>query len=202
MLELFLFVNPINRRCRQAETAVTQLQRDLPGKVTVHFVPIVTIQVIDQFMRETQLNHRNLALRNHLFNVAYQLSLDYKAAQFQGNKKARAFLMAAQGMLDHDPHHYDPAFALAQAEQVGLNLEALAADRAQEAMRQCLASDHAIAQEMGVTAAPTAVVFNVASTRTTGLRLESLASYQALRQACARLMLDPTYGHPRRKRVR
>ncbi|WP_225048178.1 DsbA family protein [Lacticaseibacillus kribbianus] len=202
MLELFLFVNPINRRCREAEAAVNRLLTELPAKVAVHFVPVVTIQVIDQYMRETGMNHRNLALRNQLFDVAYQLSLDYKAAQFQGNKKARTFLMASQEMLDVDPHAYSPGFAQAAAARCGLNLATLAADRAHEAMHQCLASDHATAQEMGVWATPTAVVFNAGSMRSSGLRLDALSSYQALQATCRQLLLDPAYGHPRRERVR
>ncbi|WP_125704085.1 DsbA family protein [Lacticaseibacillus daqingensis] len=202
MLELFLFVNPISRRCRQAEAAVYRLVSELQSKITVHFIPVVNFQVIDQYMQDAALDHQNLATRNQLFETAYQLSLDYKAAQFQGNKKARALLMAEQEMLDTTPHHYDAGFAARCLTALGLDREAFNADRAREAMHRCLTSDQGIAHEMGVTAVPSAVLIDNAHPDAPAVRLEHLSSYQMFKTVCVRLLTNPAYGRQQRQRVR
>ncbi|WP_179394323.1 DsbA family protein [Lacticaseibacillus absianus] len=202
MLELFLFVNPISRRCRQAETAVYRLVSELKAKITLHFIPVVNFQVIDQYMQETAMDCKDLAMRNRLFETAYQLSLDYKAAQFQGNKKARALLMAEQAMLDADPHRYDASFAAQCLAASGLDREAFQDDRAREAMAHCLSSDQGIAYEMGVTEVPSAVLINVDHPENPAVRIEHLSSYQMFKTVCVRLLTNPAYGNKQRLRVR
>lgn len=162
MLELFLFINPIGNRCREAEMAVQRLAGELTQKVSLRFVPLVNFAVIDQYMSEGLLDLHNLPLRNQLFDTAYQIAVDFKAAQFQGNFLARKLLIKQQAAMPIPAPAYDKAEARDNVKQLGFDLGAFDADRAREEMHHCLASDQAIATEMGITKTPALVIFNTA----------------------------------------
>ncbi|MFD1392275.1 DsbA family protein [Lacticaseibacillus jixianensis] len=190
MLELFLFINPIGNRCREAELAVQRLARELTQKVSLRFVPLVNFPVIDQYMREAHLDPHNLALRNQLFNTAYQVAVDFKAAQFQGNVKARKLLIKQQAALATPAAPYDLKQAFEDVKQVGFDLEAFQEDRAREEMSQCLASDQAIALEMGITETPAVVVFNTANP-TEGIRLGNVKTYERFKKVVQTVITQP-----------
>ncbi|MFD1431732.1 MULTISPECIES: DsbA family protein [Lacticaseibacillus] len=188
MLEIFLFVNPLGTRCRHAEQAMTRIAQELPTPITLHFVPLVNFAIIDAFMARHHLDENDLALRNQLFDAAYQVSLDYKAAQFQGNRLARALLIAEQEMFRHHHRQYDAAFADQCIQASGLDREAFDADRAEEAaMHNCFTSDQRIAYEMGVTETPAAVIFDVTHPDRDGVRVLNITSYHHLKHICEQI---------------
>lgn len=190
MLELFLFINPIGNRCREAELVVQRLSRELTQKVSLRFVPLVNFTVIDQYMAEAHLDSHNLALRNQLFDTAYQLAVDYKAAQFQGNEKARKLLVMEQGGMTVPVTPYDKETAYECLEAVGFDLDAFRDDRRREEMHHCLASDQAIAVEMGITKLPAVVIMNSASNNP-GLRLGNLKSYDRFKRVVQKIITQP-----------
>lgn len=201
MLELFLFINPISERARRAEAAVNQVVCEASCKTAVHFVPLVNFHVIDQYMTEAGLNPKNLVLRNRLFATAYALALDYKAAQFQGNVKARALLLAEQDLLAKNAGEYWTNLPLIAAERVGLDVAALTAERSRPDLRDCLGSDHRIAQEMGVTDVPSAVLFNTTDPGNTAVRLAPFPQETVFKRVFHAIRANRRYDQPRELRV-
>ncbi len=195
VLELFLFINPIGTRCREAERAVQRLAKELTQKVKLRFVPLVNFTVIDRYMAELGLDAHDLDLRNQLFDTAYQIAVDYKAAQFQGNKKARALLLAEQAPLTCPAQAYDSQVAAEAVAAIGFDVAAFNEDRAREAMHQCLCSDQAIALEMAITSTPAAVIFDTNKPQE-GLRLEQLPSLHMLKRICEKYLLQPELPVP------
>lgn len=191
MLEVFLFVNPLGIACQRAETAVAQLADELVTPVQVHFVPLLNFRIITDFMHAHRLDTSDLSRRNQLFETAYQIALDFKAAQFQGNKKARSLLLYEQALCHKNDLQYTPAFAEKSVKRFKLDAEAFASDREHEAMRSCFVSDQQIAQEMGITHTPSVVLFDNDHPDRDGLRLTSLPSYHHLKQVCQKLLTDP-----------
>lgn len=190
MLELFLFINPIGTRCREAELVVQRLAQELKQKVSLRFVPLVNFTVIDQYMADAHLDPHNLPLRNQLFDTAYQLAVDYKAAQFQGNEKARKLLIMEQSHMTIPVAPYDKETAYECLKAVGFDLAAFAEDRRREEMHHCLASDQAIAVEMGITKLPAVVIMNSASPNP-GLRLGNLKSYERFKSLVQTIITQP-----------
>lgn len=89
MIEIFLFFNPIGSVCLGTEQKLLRQLDKFQQEVRVHFVPVLNLDIMEQFMKREQLSVGNLAKRNQLLRAAYNLALDYKAAQYQGNKKAQ-----------------------------------------------------------------------------------------------------------------
>lgn len=159
LLEVFLFVNPIGTRCHQTEALVTKLARASHRPFKLHFIPLVDFQLIDDYMVRMHLNPKTLSVRNHLLSAAYRISLDYKAAQCQGNKKARLFLSHLQEEFvqtnRYTPEAVDRAIAAS-----GLDREAFFDTHDQDDLHQAFLNDQQIAREMNVTATPTTVIYD------------------------------------------
>lgn len=189
MLEVFLFVNPVGMRCREAEAAVTRLSEETDIQIDLHFVLLLNFQVIDQYMQRLGFDPLDLALRNRLFDAAYQVALDYQAAQYQGNLKARTLLMAEQEMFTDGCYDYDLAFAQACVKGYGLNWETFQADR-REAANGFIA-DQNIAQEMGVEQTPCAVLFDTTQPQAPGVRLGNLGNYERFKSVCENIAHTP-----------
>lgn len=194
MLEVFLFIDPIGQRCHQAEQALTSLAQELKTQVQLHFVPLLNFRIIESFMKEQQLDQSNLALRNQLFEAAYQIALDFKAAQFQGNKKARAMLMREQELFAANDRRYIPAMAHQCVTELKLDEAEFNEDRQMQAMVSCFTSDQNIAQEMGVTETPAAVLIDTLHPDQPAFRLENHANYHVLRHVCQQIITNPVYG--------
>ena len=187
MLEVFLFVNPLGTHCRETEAAVTRLAKEIETPIDLHFVMLLNFKIIDDLMTSLKLDPTDLTLRNQLFDAATQVALDYKAAQFQGNQKARALLLAEQEMFLDGNFTYDAMFAAACLRVAGLNPEAFAADRQQLDASDCFSEDFRLAQEFGVTTAPNVVVFCPQSGINQGWRLGSTPNYERLKAVCGKL---------------
>jgi predicted DsbA family dithiol-disulfide isomerase len=194
VLEVFLFVNPIGMRCREAESAVIQLSEETDIRIDLHFVLLLNFQVIDQYMQRLGLDPLDLALRNRLFDAAYQIALDYQAAQYQGNSKARTLLMAEQEMFTDGCYDYDPAFAEACVKGYGLNWEIFQDDR--HAATAGFTADQNIAQEMGVEQTPCAVLFDTTNPEAPGVRLGNLGNYERFKRVCERIAHAPQPAKP------
>lgn len=191
MLEIFLFVNPLGAQCRQAEAAVLRLQQEATPKVDLHIAMLLNFQVITELMIESDLDPKDLMLRNQINACAYQVALDFKAARLQGNQKARQLLLGKQEMFMDGNYTYDPAFAMALVNGYGLNVKAFEEDRARIAQSPCIEADQRLAQEMGVTAAPDVVVFDTTQ-QNAGVRLGNARNYQRLKALCQKLTTLPT----------
>ncbi|WP_390405879.1 DsbA family protein [Lacticaseibacillus jixiensis] len=196
MLEVFLFVNPIGMRCRDAEAAVTRLSEESNTRVDLHFIMLLNFEVISQFMQHHHLDPMDLTLRNHLFDTAHQVALDYKAAQLQGNRLARTLLMAEQEMFSDGILRYDAAFAQACVRGYGLNWERFQRDRAAQPVLNCFATDQNIAREMGITQAPSTVILNHNIPDLPGVAVANLDDYETLRALCDRITRNPPQAAP------
>ncbi|MCX2454627.1 DsbA family protein [Lacticaseibacillus nasuensis] len=193
MFEVFLFVNPIGTVAQQAELAVTQLAEELAADFTLHFVLLLSPREIDHVINVQGFNSHNLALRNQLFQAAYHIALDYKAAQFQGNHKARALLFTEQNLLHHNDWRYRGEFAAHAIAAHGIDPIVFSRDRKRTAMHDCFASDQKIAREMGITTTPAMVLFDNRQPGAPGMRIGNLESYDRLKSMCEQILVNPNW---------
>ncbi|WP_283678900.1 DsbA family protein [Lentilactobacillus sp. Marseille-Q4993] len=150
-LEIYLFVDPLSRRCYQHERAINELSKELNENISVHFVPLVNIKVLNQEHEITS----GESLQELIFNTV----LDYKAASFQGQKRGRNFLLTLQEKLFEESRSYCSELVEEVAEACHLDSEMFLDDRRSELARQTFRSDQQTANEMNVSE-PSAVVFN------------------------------------------
>ncbi|MHC9532337.1 DsbA family protein [Dellaglioa sp. BT-FLS60] len=161
MLEIYLFVNPLGTKCFKSEQKVLDYINVSSKEVSFQFIPMLNMQTINNVMVEKNLDTRDLALRNDLFESIYQATLNYKAALFQGKKRGRAFLMTIQESIVQDNNCYSEELVRQVADEVGLNWDMFAEDRYSDLAKQSFKNDQKMANEMNVTMHPTIVINNI-----------------------------------------
>lgn len=198
MLEIHLFVNPLGQGCRRSEIDVAKCDQMSAVKVRVTIVPLLNMATIQQTIGLYHLPANDLELRSRVCQTLYQAILDYKAAQFQGQKRARKFLMQQQQTLDDNHLHYDDDLAVKIAKSVPLDIEMFKEDRHGEMVKKAFRDDQQLASQMGITETETAVVIDT-SNPNCGVKIDNF-SFERLLKAyekvhCARCALQNLANH-------
>ena len=160
MLELYLFVNPLGARCMRCESDVLKLENEIEGHLAYQFVPLLNLQAINNTLESHQFNSRDLQTRNLVSDTIFQIIMDYKAALFQGRKRGRSFLLALQQQLVCGNFDYSQSLGEQVAHDVHLDLEMFNEDRRSSLALQSFHDDQKMANEMGIEAPSSAVVFD------------------------------------------
>ena len=160
IFDCYLFINPIGRQCYHCEQEVMKFIERTPYKVHVHFIPFHNFRSVTQYMKNNQLNDKNIDLRNEIYTKIYDASLSYKAALLQGKKLGRAFLMELQTQLHLLHKQYTPELLQEIIQTIGLDEKMFYEDKASKLVHQEYEKDQQIAQEMMVETNPSLVIFD------------------------------------------
>ena len=160
IFDCYLFINPIGRQCYHCEQEVMKFIERTPYKVHVHFIPFHNFRSVTQYMKNNQLNVKNIDLRNEIYTKIYDASLSYKAALLQGKKLGRAFLMELQTQLHLLHKEYTPELLQEIIQIIGLDEKMFYEDKASKLVHQEYEKDQQIAQEMMVETNPSLVIFD------------------------------------------
>lgn len=158
MLEIHLFVNPLGSRCYRCENDVLRVDQQLNTKVRYYFIPLFSMQTIQQTMQLYHLDSHNTQERQRVVTVLNQVILDYMAASFQGRKRGRHFLLLMQAALICQNRNYSVDLAKQIAIKAQLDIDMFMEDRQSELAKRAHQQDQKIAAELGVTDTATAVV--------------------------------------------
>lgn len=196
MLEIFVFVNPIGNICLEVEKNLLALAGEQSRPVQIKFVPTLNFTIITDYMKAHAMDPKDLELRNHLFNLAYNIILDYKAAQFQGNLKARKLLMALQRAFNED-QRYDRTMVAELLATYHIDQEMFDEDRTDAALRDAFSHDQQLASEMHITNTPSAVFMDTDQPETdAAILLENVTDHHVFANICHELVTRPAafYG--------
>ena len=160
IFDCYLFINPIGKKCYHCEQEVMEFIERTPYKVHVHFIPFHNFKSVTQYMKNNQLNDKNIDLRNEIYTKIYDASLSYKAALLQGKKLGRAFLMELQTQLHLLHKEYTPELLQEIIQIIGLDEKMFYEDKASKLVHQEYEKDQQIAQEMMVETNPSLVIFD------------------------------------------
>ncbi|GAY74049.1 hypothetical protein NBRC111893_2195 [Lentilactobacillus kosonis] len=83
LLEIYLFVDPLDKQCYEAEKAVEKVAHNLNNQLVIHFIPLLSINVLNQ--------PNNPFKKRFNSTVPYDMVINYKAASFQGQRCGRNF---------------------------------------------------------------------------------------------------------------
>lgn len=118
MLEVYHFADPMHANCLTTEQHLTNILSHVPN-ARLRFVPTVDPTIIEELSAQIdQFDWQ--ATKDNLAALSFRICLDFKAAQLEGNKKARNFLIGLQEAL-HDGLDYSEELVFATAEKFGLN---------------------------------------------------------------------------------
>lgn len=160
VLEIFLFVNPIGIECLSAERSTFKAIEDYPDTVHFSFIPLVNLKVIKRYMALKHIDPADLAAQNEINRIAYSVALDFKAASFQGTKKAREFLLFMQSAINEHDREYTPDLIEEGLREAGLDSAMFWEDRHSTYVKSGYEKDLAAATRMGVEIAPSMVLFD------------------------------------------
>ena len=160
IFDCYLFINPLGKQCYKCEQEVMKFIERTPHKVHVHFLPFHNFKSVTQYMKNNQLNDKNIDLRNEIYTKIYDASLSYKAALLQGKKLGRAFLMELQTQLHLLHKEYTPELLQEIIQIIGLDEKMFYEDKASKLVHQEYEKDQQIAQEMMVETNPSLVIFD------------------------------------------
>ena len=160
IFDCYLFINPLGKQCYKCEQEVMKFIKRTPHKVHVHFLPFHNFKSVTQYMKNNQLNVKNIDLRNEIYTKIYDASLSYKAALLQGKKLGRAFLMELQTQLHLLHKEYTPELLQEIIQIIGLDEKMFYEDKASKLIHQEYEKDQQIAQEMMVETNPSLVIFD------------------------------------------
>lgn len=154
--ELFLFVDPVHHDSFLAVERVHELQRLLPQSIKVHMALSFTPRSVYEQLKYQQSHDNKLAHYNTQMILSSYISRVYYALSLQGNRFAREFFLALQGLNEWNQSHiYDLAFSFCKDKEMFMddyhNLEFI---------RKIYIKDQALMREWGIKQIPAAVVFS------------------------------------------
>lgn len=176
LIEIYLFINPLSCTCLEVERKILNYVQGSQNKIDLHILPIVNPQVVAAAFPKGQVS---LAQRNHYFHLAYQVALDFKAAQVQGKKYAREFLLALQQHLLVNQEEYSTQLIRRLFKQTGGDVAMFLEDRSSNLIKEKFWQDQKTAREMQIREISSAVVYNF-STEGAAILLEGPTEIQAL----------------------
>ncbi|WP_395319090.1 DsbA family protein [Fructilactobacillus frigidiflavus] len=163
MLEVYLFVNPACSKCLNSEQTVTKVTDELDCKVCLRFIPFINLSSINE--------------ANQLNLDSYQMTIDYKAALYQGCKKGRQFLQLIQELTLIKKEAYTEELVKQAALAVNLDLEMFQEDRESAMVKKNIVADQKLVQEMGISDHGSLVMFDCHSSEH-GLLVEKINDTQ------------------------
>ncbi|KRL20422.1 DsbA family protein [Lentilactobacillus kisonensis] len=155
MLEIYLFIDPLNRHCYDAEKVINKLSQKLKSNVSVRFLTMLNIRVVNDLATctpEKAVDHE----------LPFKVILDSKAASFQGKRFGRNFLMDLQHEILDNAEDYCDDLVLELAEKNGLDCDMFREDRRSNLAKKMFRADQRVANEMSVKTPASTVLFNSA----------------------------------------
>lgn len=160
MIEIYLFINPIDSTCFQAEKEVLKFIEKTTGKIRVNFVPIHNLSTVTQYLATNNLPKCDLTLRNAVCSVTYDICLYYTAATMQGKKKGRNFLIELQQSLIEENKPFSEDLVLEAANKAKLDIPMFLEDKELDFTKTSFEADQKVAREMNAFNAPSCVLFS------------------------------------------
>lgn len=176
MNEFYLFINPLESSLAQLMPYFTYFRQIYHENARLQVVPLVNLQIVRDYLRVHQLP-LYLEQQNTTFQEAYQLALDFKAAQLQGNKYARQFLYQMQRCMEDG---YSFALADQVFRELSADFEMFAEDRQSDLCKQLFLQDQQLACEMKVKTVDTLTCFNYQYDQKYGYLIEGLDNIKRL----------------------
>ncbi|CAI3310685.1 DsbA family protein [Enterococcus cecorum] len=172
MNEVYLFINPLESSLAQLMPYFTYFRQIYHENARLQVVPLVNLQIVRDYLRVHQLP-LHLEQQNTTFQEAYQLALDFKAAQLQGNKYARQFLCQMQRCME-DGYSFELADQVFR--ELSADFEMFAEDRQSDLCKQLFQ----LACEMKVKTVDTLTCFNYQYDQKYGYLIEGLDNIKRL----------------------
>ena len=184
-IEIFLFLDPLGRRCNSARKIVKQFRLERPEKVKIRVIPMVNSRRVYGHARKKTLdnNARFVDKNNNLLANTYNACLAIHASAMQGRKKSHEYLTMLQEHVVEARIDFSNELAFEVAQKVGLDMEMFEEDFKSDLTKKIYRKNLRIASDMGVISTPSTVVYPHGE-HTEGIRLGEEMEKEILHSIC------------------
>lgn len=182
MVEIYLFVNPLDELCLLSEKRFLETIEKENNKVYLKLIPVLNPLIIQHYLIDNNYPTNDLTHRNQLVETIYSACLDVKAAQLQGKKMGRKFLFHLQDLVGKKKMAYSEELVDTILTKINADKETFKLDRQSKLIKDFFKIDQQVANEMGVNRFAKAVIFNYDSTRNFGVLIDAFSSSDLIKQ--------------------
>lgn len=156
LIEIYLFINPLDRCSVKAEEALLKFSNNSTEKVKLTIIPVVNPKII---AANFDYQRVDLDTRNAYMHLAYKVALDFKAAQIQGKKIASKFLLMVQHQIFARKRPYPETLVKEFFTKNG-DYSMFLEDRTSELVKELFWKDQEIARKFNISSEASAIVYN------------------------------------------
>lgn len=160
MIEIYLFINPIDSTCFQAEKEVLSFIEKTSNRIRVNFIPIHNLSTVTQYLSTNNLPKGDLKLRNAIHSISYDICLYYTAATMQGKKKGRTFLLELQYALLEENKLFSENLVFESAKKAKLDIPMFLEDKELDFTITSFEADQKIACQVDAYSTPSCLLFS------------------------------------------
>lgn len=186
IVEIFLFIDPLGKRCNNARKLVKKLREEQMDRIRVRVIPMVNAKKVFGYARKQVKSEIDcfVARNNHYSTNTYQASLAFYASTMQGKKFGDQLLSALQYAVVEEQQDYSESLVFKIAEKmVAFDLEMFKEDYQSELVRDIYRKNLTLASEMKVKKTPSCVIFKN-GTENEAIRLDKEIEGKILRAIC------------------
>lgn len=182
MVEIYLFVNPLDELCLLSEKRFLKTIEKEDNKVYLKLIPILNPLIIHHYLIDNNFPTKDIDFRNQLSETIYSACLDVKAAQLQGKKIGRLFLFHLQDLVGKKKVPYSEKLVDDILTKINADKETFKLDRQSKLIKDFFKTDQKVANEMGINRFSKAVIFNYDSSRNFGVLIDAFSSTDLIKQ--------------------
>ena len=175
MIEIYLFVNPLDDHCLLSEQRFLKAIEQESDKVYLKLIPVLNPLIIHHYLVDNNFPTNDLEYRNHLIETVYSACLDVKAAQLQGKKMGRNFLFHLQDLVGKKKMTYSEELVDQILTKINADKETFKLDRQSKLVKEFFQIDQQVANEMGINRFSKAVIFNYDSPKNFGVLIDAFS---------------------------
>lgn len=160
-IEVFLFLDPLGRRCNSARKIIKQFRTERPEKIKLRVIPMVNFKrVYGHARKNIGQNRASVVERNNHFSTnTYNACLAFHASAMQGKNKAHKFLGRLQEKVVEQHIDFSEELVFAIAEETNLDMEMFEEDYHSELTKKVYRKNLKIASDMKIVGTPSCVIY-------------------------------------------
>lgn len=178
VIDIFLFIHPLDTYCHCGVNRLITAFSNSSVKMYCHIIPYQNKEMLDKYIQENKLPLNDLSLRYNIEKTALNVTRLFKAATFQGKKKARLFLYYLNQFTKEFNHQLTTDMFLSAAKQANLDVDMLVKDSTSERVDKLIEKDKKMAEKYTISYVPSAVIFDCA--HADGILIENNLSVDAI----------------------
>ncbi len=175
MIEIFLFVNPLDEECLEVARSVCRFPKNRSEKVN--------IRLITNSMKTASRSSLPKLNKAKIFNAEYLSCLAFQAASMQGKKKGHQFFIDLQSLLFEQKYDLSEETLFVAANNSNIDLTMFKEDLYSNLAKNSYQRDKQLAKEMNVEEVPTCIIYYHTDSMNKA-RVESIINDYTLHYAC------------------